>query len=269
MHEAGGTQCNCQVNSGYFIRKDTNNLDECVPCHPMCKKCHGTSFYECDECWSDINLIDILKGTTCNCIDGYFYDNSKLSKADYCQPCHNFCRVCITSYKHCTICKYLPGVFLNGFDCQCGGASPEIKPYKVIYNTTLQEDTCIRCHSMCLTCFGPYPDHCNSCDASKGSIQVDGTTICTCPAGKYFDTKLDACAPCHSLCKTCIGPGSTSCTTCHELALSVEDQTNVCTMDCIQLNGYYKDGKICRSITFYKIPLIIIITIYIISLPNQ
>ena len=144
IHDDVYNQCNCQTNSGYFIRKDSNNLDECVACHPLCKKCHGTTFNDCDECWADINLIDTLKGSTCNCIVGYFYDSTKLTKADYCQPCHEFCKDCITMFKYCTKCNDIPGVHFDNYNCLCGGSVLPLSEYFVVVNTTLHKDTCVK-----------------------------------------------------------------------------------------------------------------------------
>ena len=248
IHDDVYNQCNCQTNSGYFIRKDSNNLDECVACHPLCKKCHGTTFNDCDECWADINLIDTLKGSTCNCLVGYFYDSTKLTKADYCQPCHEFCKDCITTFKYCTKCNDIPGVHFDNYNCLCGGSVLPLLEYFVVVNTTLHKDTCVKCHPICTTCFGPYPDQCYGCDSNKGSYLVSGTNICTCDANKYYDNNDNICTPCHPYCKTCFGAGSKACSSCNDLALTVEGQSSVCTMDCISLSGgYYKDGKTCKS----------------------
>ena len=90
-----GNSCVCQITNGYFIRKNAQLEDECIPCHPMCKMCHGTSFIECDECWDDITLLAPYRDHICNCLPPFFYDSTKTEHDKFCQPCQDFCQACI------------------------------------------------------------------------------------------------------------------------------------------------------------------------------
>ena len=122
-----------------------------LPCHRLCNKCHGNLQTHCDECVTTVFNLDNIRGNTCDCIEGYFYNQTQPILVQSCQACYEFCSSCVTSYNNCQSCITNNRNKLVGSSCLCN-----VLGYFVYWNTSLSIDQCVRCHPLCLTCTGPY-----------------------------------------------------------------------------------------------------------------
>eukprot|EP01022_Parablepharisma_sp_SALTPOND_P001165 TRINITY_DN105725_c2_g1_i1.p1 TRINITY_DN105725_c2_g1~~TRINITY_DN105725_c2_g1_i1.p1 ORF type:complete len:1460 (-),score=75.94 TRINITY_DN105725_c2_g1_i1:591-4970(-) len=239
QNETGKTACKpCEV--GTF--QNSPGMIACDQCHPFCKWCFGFSHKQCTECWDDIPNLGPVRSSACDCREGFYYDVNKTSPEEYCQPCHKFCKRCMVAPDICQECIDSDGMLLIDGKCTCS------KPGYFIYlNTTTNEEECVRCHPLCLTCSGPLLNECYTCDSSKNAIKV-ATSTCGCASQYYYDEKEETCIPCNELCYECFGPGSDQCVGCnHPSAFSVEGEESLCVLHCGVLDGYYKDGHVCKS----------------------
>jgi len=245
-----GNQCKCNTDDGYYIYNNPiSGKDECKKCHRLCKQCHGDTNTECDLCRNEeVNNLDLISENKCKCKIGYFDDNTKIMKPDYCQPCGKFCSECTVSPNNCQSCIDNPGIMKIGSSCQC-----KMPRYFEYFNSTLNSWDCIKCHPLCSECNGPLNSQCSACDLNIGAILVNSNT-CECPSHYYFDIELSKCTPCDLLCDKCFGPNSNQCIGCNsEYGFNVIDQENVCTADCLSFGSYYLNGTICESIFFIEI----------------
>lgn len=236
--------CHCKSEDGYYVRYNPGTQeDECLPCHNMCKRCHGSSFYECDECRTNIAHIDILRGTTCNCIESYYYDATKTLPSDYCQRCHEFCLECLGVSTNCQRCIDNNGISSDGSSCKCN-----VPGYFVYWNTTISEQQCVECHPLCSKCDGPFNTQCDICDTSIGAVFLSPRT-CVCSNHYYYSAQEQKCTVCSSLCGNCFGGTPDKCYNCNpSVAYSVEGASSLCVEDCLALDGYYQLGLECKSI---------------------
>jgi len=236
--------CHCKTEDGFYIRPNTLGKDECLPCHRLCKQCHGPTRDDCDECRTDtIPLLKPIEGNSCLCLEGNFDDDQKTLRTEYCQPCHEFCAKCDVTKDNCSECIDNNGIANVNSKCLCDRIG-----YFVYQNTTINKEQCVRCHPLCTKCFGPYNTQCNGCDISVGAIDV-GSKTCECLPHNYYDKTEQRCVPCDALCGNCIGPGSKECTNCNQYnAYSVIDQPKWCVISCTELDGYFKYEKMCASI---------------------
>lgn len=67
-----GNSCKCNTWSGYF-ESTKANISTCLPCHPLAQNCTGPNFWESLSCNSTIPFLRPINGTTCQCLEGYYY----------------------------------------------------------------------------------------------------------------------------------------------------------------------------------------------------
>ena len=96
------------------------------------------------------------------------------------------------------------------------------------------------CPYECLTCVGPDPPSCSSCDSLMHRALSGGS--CPCVAG-YFDSGIALCQQCWYSCQTC-SLSATMCTSCDSSAHRMQVAT-----DCNCTVGFYDDGlhAVCLS----------------------
>lgn len=70
----------------------------------------------------------------------------------------------------------------------------------------------------------------------------------SCPAGFYEDMKEGVCAPCHSDCELCHGPGSDDCDSCADPESTLRSGT--CVSACPSQT--YKDGRSGECMSEYE-----------------
>jgi len=146
-----------------------------------------------------------------------------------CMRCHSSCTKCIgPTSNDCITCSN--SHVLDGFSCrlQC--------PKGLFKN--LKTRQCQKCHPTCGSCSAPGPLSCTSCVHDlklHRNNSPAGKCISICKPGQY-KSKLSKCLPCHSSCKTCYGPTSTSC------------------LGCISGHVYFQNTcqKNCPTGTFFK-----------------
>ncbi len=241
-----GEGCHCPVEDGFYLYFNTIAQKlECHPCHRLCLTCSGPTRDECLTCRPGITHLADISGTTCNCLDGYFDDSTKLTLTTYCQPCYRYCTHCDVTYDNCQTCIDNLGVTFNNPTCACNTPG-----YFEYYNTTLNDLTCVTCDPRCATCYGPTNTECYTCATSVGAIRT-GTDTCDCVSRYFYDTALAHCEACSSLCTACFGYGSDQCYSCDTtVAYSFEGNANLCITDCYSYSGRFVLGTECKG-TFW------------------
>jgi len=241
-------ECRCKSIGYYKYTDPITHKDSCKQCDRLCKRCHGPTKNDCDECRTDDILhLAPIEGTSCKCELTYFDDSSKKLLAEICQKCADYCTRCENTPDNCQECVDDIGVlFLYGNKCLCKKTA-----YFDYYNTTLGYNQCVKCHPLCIDCNGPFPTQCDSCDSSIGAIFVSPRT-CTCQPHFYYETSNAKCEICDALCGNCYGPTSTQCLTCNTAngAFYVENQSGLCVSDCEILDGYFRRDYTCKCIFF-------------------
>jgi len=234
--QQGQTSCKA-CGDGFY--QDLEGQAFCKTCHKLCKTCYGPSFTDCILCTEGVlNLYE--NAPQCECNEGYFYDSTKISLNQLCQPCPDFCKTC--SGQICFACINNGGVNKIGTTCKCNVAG-----YFPYYNSTINQMQCVKCHPLCMTCTGPETDMCGSCDASKKAILIS-LNKCDCEQGYFYNEDKMMCEKCSSICKNCFGPNSDQCTECiNGISYNVENILNLCVTDCLSLISYYKSSNSCKK----------------------
>lgn len=148
--------------------------------------------------------------------------------------------------------------------------SPPQQPSALVFEAQNPFDLA-QCASACSSCFDLARSTCFSCKTFEESRFTCGecpaectacksTTECTgcvpsyilragkcnldlnCPEGKYTDSALKACVPCHATCASCTGPAASDCVTCASL-YSLND--GFCLAKCPSYR--YSEGGICKD----------------------
>ncbi len=95
-------------------------------------------------------------------------------------------------------------------DCgECNGST-------LIYEAAILN--CTKCHATCKECSSAAETACTACPSSPVAqfIQLNGTCQPGCATGTFLPLPTSiACIVCSPNCKTCNGPGSSQCTSCH------------------------------------------------------
>ena len=136
-----------------------------------------------------------------------------------CYPCHYHCDRCFGSHNtECFLCKYttLENTTGDGTVLTCLAECPS-DHYKA-------SKVCHRCHEQCNGCTGQGNKLCTRCkNVRKVVTRTEALTtyecLGSCPNSSYwvdYDGN-NTCIPCHPLCATCIGAGSSNCTECQVL----------------------------------------------------
>lgn len=233
QNEAGKTQCKpCEEGSCQPKKGQTT----CLKCHDYCTKC-SKAIDNCSSCIANVGIEH--KNNKCLCkTKARFYEHEEEGKL-FCDPCYEFCKVCVKKPNYCLSCLSIPGVNRVRNQCLCNG-----KGYGLRHNVELGVDECFPCYPLCSSCYGFLSTECYLCDKDKFAIYVDPST-CICRDHYYFDSYLETCIPCHDLCSSCFGPSAFECDSCFN-SFSVENKP-WCTLSCYLLEGYYEDTGICRG----------------------
>lgn len=107
--------------------------------------------------------------------------------------------------------------------------------------------TCLPCSVNCLTC-STNSSHCDSCTLSVNGLALfllssSNTCLSSCPIGKFGNTTTSICDPCHSSCRTCVGPLETDCLSCSSGSFDITNTT--CVSSCGA--GRYNSNSICYA----------------------
>jgi len=235
-------KCICKTDQGYFIQHGADyTQDKCLKCHPNCVLCYGATFEECYSCIDSIFTEKLINGVACRCGHGNYYDSSDL--IEKCKPCAKFCKECSESATNCVECIDNPGIKHTG-KCEC--IVPGYFEYYNATSTNLHKEECVSCYPLCKKCEGPFSNQCQSCYEEKGAILI-GTT-CICQNNYYYDEIQERCSKCNLLCIGCTQASSDNCLMCNStIAFSVEQSPKLCVSDCDSINGYYKEGTVCKK----------------------
>lgn len=151
--------CNRKCLDGFYLSEDTKT---CRRCHGTCKTCDGKFETNCLNC--DIKMKFISKNSTCQGIEGYYFDPGEAMKGRGGTPkeCFRTCATCNPSnINECFSCK--KGYFFKEGKClqDCGDYFVgEIKKASQLTG----EERCLECHSSCKRCLKPGDKtQCTSC----------------------------------------------------------------------------------------------------------
>jgi len=74
--------------------------------------------------------------------------------------------------------------------------------------------TCLACSVDCSTCSSPgSASSCLTCPSTRPVLSY-GRCLEYCPKSSYFDITSNTCHPCNGICGSCIGSGTSQCTSC-------------------------------------------------------
>ncbi|KAL4470077.1 hypothetical protein ABPG72_008736 [Tetrahymena utriculariae] len=265
----------CDCMSGYY----SSGSLTCQPCDRTCKTCTGGSPNQCSTCDSTQNRQQITNGSdvSCPCVD-YYYDVPPNSA---CSKCHYSCKICNgPSRNQCTSCDPATSRTLTGNQCVCSNNLFDILDTPICQQchyscVTCSDNTpsgCISCpadrnlvNTQCLCQEGNIDDSiqqkclscnytCATCSVANGSSSTCLTcnpthfrslvnNKCVCNPGYYDDGSRVDCKQCDPTCRTCSGPGSSSCQTCDATLFRTLNATN----QCVCMNGYFLSAGVCQK----------------------
>lgn len=166
-----------------------------IACHSSCFNCTDSGINHCTSCYSN-NFVWEGK-----CISGCPIGTYLDLETKTCKYCHHSCTSC-NNITYCTSCSSNYYLVVSENTC----VLPSGCPLKTYPDPTSR--ICNNCHMSCLTCIGPFINHCKSCDLSKGYMELT-TYVGTCDPlvcsdGTYLNISSSKCEPCNSRCLTCI-----------------------------------------------------------------
>jgi len=202
----------CDISCPFLFYKNSAT-NTCDACSTSCASCNGASSSNC--------LI---------CFTGYYLSSGN------CIGCASECSACETSSTYCLSCSASLYLFNNSCQSSC----------PMQYYERLDDCTCQKCDSSCLTCSGSGVSGCTSCangyylypspngSCSKCDIScktcVNSATDCTscntgtfyyqsgckttCPNGYWPRSTDNSCQACDSSCAKCTGALATNCIAC-------------------------------------------------------
>lgn len=269
-----GPQCD-RCTPGFFgpscspcsCRSNTTRCDDCIQGSGICNCADGFTGLTCSTCLPGYygkscqpcncgghGTCDAVTGK-CSCAAGYALPNCTSCSAGFvsagnssCLACGSGCRQCSSS-STCTQCQ--SGLVLNAASGQCvsvsaSGASSATAAISCPNGQYLSNGNCVACDPSCLSCFGPSPSQCLSCQPGTTyllsgfclGIQADGTGRCQAStlslSGQYIANNVQTtCDPCPSTCATCSIPSFSN------SSLITDVVCNSC------LPGYVLDGGKC------------------------
>ncbi|KAL4490890.1 hypothetical protein ABPG72_008626 [Tetrahymena utriculariae] len=227
----------CTCKNGYFNFVQTNQDDQCLPCHHSCATCFGPKKNQCITCTLEEYRISQPFANTCPCQDGYVDegedDPNFIMK---CVKCDHSCKTCQIKKERCTQC-YDPKLYYR-YDQSSNYQCPCFKGYFDNGNTSCQQ-----CFITCDECFGSSTNCINSCNPSD--FRVLDNNRCVCMQGYYEIYELDGtpkkqCSPCNYTCLGCV-ENSSKCTSCKLSNTFRVDQINQNQCPC--QDGYYDSGQ--------------------------
>lgn len=206
----GPSSCTCDAR--YYPLPNVNN---CMPCSPLCENCVDNLSTHCTTCNSNASLQGTAPNS-CKCNNGYFPDPDPQK----CTSCYTSCLTCesagssncLSCYPNAELRTTPPG------SCFC----------KQSFMPSPSEANCVTlnfCHAHCATCATPYQDGCLSCKG-HAVLQGNGPARCSCFVGFYGSP--DACLLCDPACASCIASGPLACTGCKQKASLAGGSPAVC-----------------------------------------
>ena len=106
---------------------------------------------------------------------------------------------------------------------------------------------CLGCHSDCGTCSGPNQDDCLTCaDPKKVILSLPAKGACTLCSGNQYKLDNKTCGDCHSDCQNCTGGSSSECLACSGNKVNKNWPLPSSCSTC-QSNEFKSDEKTCSS----------------------
>ncbi|KCV68133.1 TKL protein kinase [Fonticula alba] len=181
---------------------DFSDPNPCVPCHPRCATCSGSSPSQCISCslaaWREpFDCLDY-------CPEGLVHQGNQCVCHDTCSECQ---KVPSTERYQCQA-------------CQAGWAlEPGAHPVR-----------CLQCHDSCSMCTaGEDPAACTACH--QGHYLQGSQCLDSCPVGLWPDNLLNRCQPCPEVCLSCTS--TTHCTLCRPGFIPAGGQCRLCHSSCL------------------------------------
>ncbi|EAS04000.3 EGF-like domain protein (macronuclear) [Tetrahymena thermophila SB210] len=265
----------CDCMSGYY----TSGTQTCQPCDRTCKTCSGSGPNQCLTCDATQNRQYYTNGgnSSCQCLDNY-YD---LPPNSACSKCHYSCKNCSGSNRNqCTACDPATSRTLTASQCVCPSNLFDILDtpicqqchYSCVTCTDNTPSGCVTCpagrnlvNTQCLCQEGNIDDpvqqkclschySCATCSVANGSSSTCLTcnpayfrslvnNQCACNPGYYDDGSHVLCSQCDPTCRTCSGPGSSSCQSCDATLFRTLNASN----QCVCMNGYFLSAGTCQK----------------------
>ncbi|XAO27384.1 hypothetical protein I312_106238 [Cryptococcus bacillisporus CA1280] len=187
-----------------------NQKSECDSCPAGCLSCYIPSFsnaasYEsfiCQACQEGYLLEDGQCVKRCN--DGWFLPEGSATTNGTCQQCDSSCSTCITTSTTCLSCSSFSMSAHSG-SCIPSSSCPS--------STVSLNGTCVTCPLDCATCSSAST--CATCHSDR-PILKDGRCVAFCSKDTYYDINTGTCQACDWSCKSCVGEGSTMCSSCSD-----------------------------------------------------
>ena len=156
----------------------------------FCLECDQLYENKCLHCESDYYLEVISDNvslcTQCNDTNSHIINNS------VCITCSPYCQKCL-NINQCEQC--LAGFFLNKENGKCS------KTCNQSYYSNISDYTCERCDLQCLSCSGPGPNECLSCQNSL--FLLNSSCLTNCPPNTYAKNDTQTCE-CKFKFKNCV-----------------------------------------------------------------
>jgi len=230
-------KCEC-INPGYFEYYNSTSpnfhKEECVKCHPLCKKCIGPLTNQCGECYILEKGAKFISPDTCACEPNFFYDSNQ----EKCMKCHPLCKSC-SDYgnDNCIECNKTISFSVEAKTGLC------ISDCMVISGYYRKDNECKKCHTICGECYGPFEFQCLKCKDPTKAV-YNGECISECPS-HYFNYE-GICYECHETCLNCIDSTSSGCISCKSDLLFYKNQ---CYTKCPDYTYEFNntDCKICQD----------------------
>ncbi|CAD8125871.1 unnamed protein product [Paramecium sonneborni] len=224
--------CDCKNNYGDF----NGTLDVCLKCHYTCGSCNDFGSNNCTLCLPSSHRYLTLEGK-CLCKSSYFDDQTD---SIVCAQCHYSCLLCANKIEkdacqQCSQTRIPSNPSAAQFECICSSPDTFDDGFSPI---------CQNCHYSCLTCNGPLPSNCLTCNTNYRQLNLFN---CMCPIG-FYDVGSLECAQCHYSCYSCYNDSIESCVTC-----SLDLHYRVLKgLQCFCADGYYEDSGIalCKKCSY-------------------
>ncbi|KAL4474833.1 hypothetical protein ABPG74_001529 [Tetrahymena malaccensis] len=222
----GGQKC-LICGDGYF--KDS--MGNCHACIENCSVCDNEN--TCQVCKvNDSSPIYIDESqrclASCNLTNGYFSFFDSVYK---CQKCDTNCQVCDNK----NVCKKC----LENTDLVLQANDADVKCNTCLQNNYIDKEDqfCKKCDSSCLTCSGPLPNDCQTCDISKGLYKYQDGRCGTCTGNYRIDNQN--CLSCNDKCNGCDAIGCTSCAS----GFYFDGNSKICIFCDVQAQRYINNGQ--------------------------
>ncbi|CAD8117900.1 unnamed protein product [Paramecium sonneborni] len=183
----------------------------CFTCNSLCNTC--SSYLICNSCINNLIIIN----DQCTCSQGNYFDTGD----QQCHQCNSLCQHCIKN-NFCIVCLEINKRVSKNGNCEC---------QDTFYQQT-GTDICQKCDNTCLSCNGPLPTDCTSCNTLK-NFNLSSDNKCLCASGYYLS--FGNCQSCHTSCKECFGPNKDNCLEC-------DSTRTLCKLECQCNIGYFDSG---------------------------